>query len=73
MDCWTVYFNPSDYPGQHVVRRFKLGLSIGRPVAPTNEVFTAGSLEEARALIPFGLMRFPRAPTDDPVIVECWM
>lgn len=73
MDCWTVYFNPSDYPGKHVVRRFNLGLSTGCPVKPTGDVLVADSLEEARALIPYGLLCFPRAFKDDIVIVECWM
>jgi hypothetical protein len=72
MDCWTVYFDPKDYPGKYAVRRFRIG-EVSAKVKPTSDVYVADTLESARAHIPFGLLRFPRYPHDDSVIVECWM
>lgn len=66
---FTVYKNPSDYPGKYVVRRTR--------VAAGNELIDANAsvfdtLEEARAVIPAGLYRIARHPTDPPAVVEVW-
>jgi hypothetical protein len=63
---WTVYANPSDYPGKWVVRRWILD-------TPGTWCFVAPSLEMARRVLPGHLTRLERWPTDDPCIVECWI
>lgn len=55
MQCWTIYERPLDYPDHFVVREFLV--SPGRVTACT-ECGLAKSLEEARALIPPGRIRF---------------
>lgn len=67
---WTIYFNPKDHPGKYVVRRFEIGKALTRP---TNDMFVADTLDEARALLPIGLLCFKRDLSDDPVIVETWL
>lgn len=68
MQGWTVYDHPSDYPNSFVARRW---VTVRDQVAATNEMFTAETVEELGALLPRGLVCFPRAPSDDPAIVEC--
>jgi hypothetical protein len=70
MTMWTITFNPSDYPGKYVSRRSVIGSGW---TEPTMDVFVADSIEEARANLPIGLMRFDRDPFDDPCIVESWL
>jgi hypothetical protein len=69
LSIWTVYQNPSDYPGKFVARRSE----ITRDITHTNDMFVANTLEEIRALLPVGLHRIERYQLDDPVIVECWV
>ncbi len=71
LNLWTVYDNPSDYPGQFVARRF----IITGPAGPfaTGEMFTADTLEEIRAMIPQGLFRMEPWQGDDIKIVETWI
>ncbi len=68
---WAIYDHPKDYPNNYVVRRWQLGIH-GGPV-PDQECSLAGSLDEARKLIPVGLVRIPPLPGEDPVIVETWV
>lgn len=63
---WVVYFNPSDFPGKWVVRKWILD-------QPTHEHFLADSLEGIRSAIPKGLYRIEREPGDDAVIIETWL
>jgi hypothetical protein len=70
LEIWTIYQHPSDYPDQYVAR--KTIASADKHVM-TNDMFTADSLDEIRALLPPALMRIPRYASDDPVIVECWL
>ena len=63
---WTIYFNPRDYPGLYVVRKFNWD-------KPTKEFYTAKTLTEARTYIPSGLINMNRQPNDDPVIIETWI
>lgn len=70
LHLFTIYRNPSDYPGCFVVRE-----SIVEPMRtvmrePPRAVVL--SLEEARARVPRGLICMTRADEDDPVIVEVW-
>lgn len=67
---YTIYFNPSDFPGLYVVRKFACTATetTASPDATTHE-----TLEQARAAIPNGYMCAGRIPEDDPVIVESWI
>lgn len=69
LDIWTVYWNPSDYPGVYVVRRCTVGAA---GVTMHDNPTVALTLDKARAAVPAHLLRLPRSPADDPVIVEVW-
>ena len=70
MPCFTIYFNPTDFPGKYVTRLFDGD-------KPLRLLTVKDTLEEARAAIPqgppLGFVRFERSPTDDPAIVEAWL
>lgn len=69
---WTIYRSPRDAPGKWVVRRWRVVPGLLDPVP--DEASTAhDSLEQARAVVPAGLVMFARAPGDDPVVVETWL
>lgn len=68
---WTVYNNPSDYPGKYVVRWFCLA-GDGAYTAAQPTIIT-DTLEEARAALPQGLHRLGRGTNDDHTIVETWV
>ncbi|TMQ14145.1 MAG: hypothetical protein E6J90_27310 [Deltaproteobacteria bacterium] len=70
LECWTIYCSPRDYPGQFVARKF---LATAPAPTATSDVFVAESLEEVRALLPRGLVRFARSELDDSRIVETWL
>jgi hypothetical protein len=71
LPIYVIYENPSDFPGEFVVRRrwhiitgiIQSGELLGR----------TKSLTEARNLLPPGLTCLQRHSTDDPVIVESWI
>lgn len=67
---WTVYENPSDYPGLFVARMW-IVTRQPEPV-PTDVVFTGPTLLSVRGKIPAGLHCIPRQPLDDVTIVETW-
>lgn len=64
---YTVYDNPTDYPGKYVVRRWKLLNAEADPL------IVADTLEEARAAIPPHLFCIPRQPEDDRAVKEVWI
>ena len=70
LDLYVVYRNPSDFPGQYVVRRQVAGPGVifkdARPLA-------VGNLAAVRAALPTGLVRLERDPNDDPCIFEVWL
>lgn len=71
MVTYTIYANPSDYPGLYVVRKWRIeshGLIAGELIHPPVK-----TLEAARACIPAGLCCIPRDAKDDPVVVEIWL
>jgi hypothetical protein len=70
-DVWVVYEKPSDYPDDFVVRR--QSATAGKVVADRDPWAVVGSLEAARGLLPPGLVRLDRHPSDDPNIVETWI
>jgi hypothetical protein len=67
---WAVYDHPRDYPQSFVARRW---VGIAGKMIPTADMFVAETLDEVRALLPPGLVYFPRRRGDDPVIVETWL
>lgn len=66
LDMYTIYCKPFDYPNNYVVRKF-------RGDAPTDEIHIGDTLEEARAFIPYGLVKLMRDPQDHPSVVETWV
>jgi len=67
MKMWVIYKSPSDYPGSWVVREHDV------PGGPRQDCDVCTSLNEARKLVPFGLIRIDRFPSDPPQLVETWM
>jgi hypothetical protein len=65
---WNVYFNPEDFPGVYVARKFL----IKEEAVPTNVVVTATTLQGVRDQLPWGLILMPRAPSDPAACVESW-
>lgn len=67
---FCVYFNPADFPGKYVIRKW-----VGMDPERLPEV-VGDTLEEVREKLlenhP-GLVRFVRNEGDDPVIVESWL
>lgn len=66
LHLYTIYSNPSDFPGKFVVRHFE-------GAEPRETVIVADTLHEARSALPPGLARIVRSPGDDPVILETWL
>lgn len=64
--CFTVYKNPSDFPGKYVVRLFDAN-------KPMRLITVSDTLEAARKTIPPDYLCTPRSQTDDPIIVETWI
>lgn len=71
LSIFTVYENPSDYPGKFVVRRWLI--VGGRPLADREPFAVADTLETARSSVPVGRAMLTRHRDDDPVIVEVWL
>jgi hypothetical protein len=72
LTMWTIYSSPADYPDVPFVVR---GWAVGPygALADTGALGFADTLDEARNMIPDGLVRMERSPDDDPVVVETWM
>lgn len=68
---YAIYDHPRDYPNNFVVRTWIITENGGELQA--GECKLAASLEEARGLVPAGLLCICAFPGDDPVIVETWM
>ena len=66
IECWVVYYNPSDFPGCYVTRPW-VGFD------PLAFAFVCWSLEQARSYIPPGCQTFSRWEDDDPAILEVWI
>ena len=66
---WVIYFDPSDYPGKYVARKWIV--ASGR-IAATQVSYMSDSLEDARRHIPDGMFNLGRFANDDPKIVEVW-
>lgn len=70
IDQWVVYFNPSDYPGKWVVRKFTI---VAGRIEASDALHVCSSCSEARENIPLGLACIPRHAQDEPHIVEAWI
>jgi len=71
LNLWTVYANPSDYPGKYVARRSEVR---GDGPTVTADLIVADTLRAIREeLRNRGLLCLARDPDDDPVIVEIWL
>lgn len=69
---YTIYQNPSDYPGRFVVRRCHVG--AGGIVFDPQPLAVVDSLEAARETLDRSvLVLLPRHPGDEPQIVETWV
>lgn len=66
MILWTIYKHPRDHPKSYVARQFILD-------EPTQVTFIADTYEKLIRKIPPGMIRMPRSPFDDPVIIETWI
>ena len=69
---WTVYKNPTDYPGKFVARRFDIDADGPKPSA---SVIIAPNLKTLRSILAFEmhLICMPRNEGDEPQIVETWL
>ena len=71
---WTIYKNPSDFPGKFVARRFEGD-------KPTNDHYANENVDTVRKWIHKDAgnrgqgspHRLERQPNDDPVILESWV
>lgn len=71
VDMWTVYENPSDYPGEFVARRFVV--AMGR-YGPTTDVVRGATLDALQAqLNGLGRTWLPRMPDDEPQVLGVWL
>ncbi|QNN23544.1 hypothetical protein HED60_15085 [Planctomycetales bacterium ZRK34] len=79
MEMFVIYFNPSDFVGCMVIRRFSIcGDGAILPDEQAWYVHSAADrsrecLEDVRQHIPSGLTCIKRSLYDDPVIVETWV
>jgi hypothetical protein len=67
---WTIYENPLDHPGRHVVRAWTIW---PHGAEPDMECTVVDTLTAARETLPPGLVCMPRQRDDDPCIVESWL
>lgn len=71
MWLYIIYRNPSDYPGQYVVRR-QFADAKGVIIEAVPLVVTE-SLDIARAALPPGLHNIGREAGDERAILEVWI
>jgi hypothetical protein len=72
LEMWTIYDRPLDYPSHVVVRRWFVVRGNSEPV-PDVVPRLAGSIAEARGLVPPHRYRLGRQDGDDPFVVETWL
>lgn len=71
LDMWTVYENPSDYPGEYVARRFVV--AMGR-YGPTTDVVRGDTLEQLQdKLNGLGRTWMPRHHDDEAQVLGVWL
>jgi hypothetical protein len=69
---WTVYNNPTDYPGKFVARQFDIRYGAPRP---TQSIIIMDDLDKLREVLAFELhlVCLSRSPEDESQIVETWL
>lgn len=68
---WTIYDHPSDFPEFFVLRPHDV---LPDGIVEYGEGYACPDIEPLREhLRAMGLTCFPRAPGDDPIIVESWL
>jgi hypothetical protein len=65
---WTICNNPTDYPGKYTARPYS-----ARRAEVEDLVLVADTYAEILGMLPAGLSRFARDPSDPPVVVESWI
>lgn len=65
---FVIYDHPTDCPDAFVVREWSVSAAGPRPLGAQ----TAPTLDDARELVPEGLVNVGRTPQDDHKIVEVW-
>jgi hypothetical protein len=66
MPMWTIFDHPLDHPDGFIIRLFDAD-------QPTDQAYTAISLDVARTLVPHGTVVIARHDEDHPSVVECWI
>ena len=66
LTLYVVYCRPLDFPDRYVVRRWESD-------KPTEQHWSADTLEEARAKVPSGYVCLARHPMDVASIAEVWL
>lgn len=67
LQMWVIYWNPADYPGEHVARMHSAKDGASSQVVK-------GTIEELRERFDtMGLVNIGRYTGDDPCIVEVWI
>ena len=69
---WVIYNNPSDFPGNFVVRRHFRVVGFKTMYAEEEPVIVTDSIDQARSAIPDTCSNKGRHDEDDPHIVEVW-
>lgn len=70
LSIWTIYENPSDFPGEFVAREHQID-RYG--TIATNNIRRGKTLESVREQLPPGLVRMVRTEFDPPNVVETWL
>ncbi|HEV3443734.1 MAG TPA: hypothetical protein VG099_03775 [Gemmataceae bacterium] len=70
LSLWVITYHPSDFPKKFVLREHRVS---GTWQFFMNECILCDTLDQARRMLPAGLVNIGRYPDDDPVIVEVWL
>ncbi len=69
---YFIYWNPVDYPGQYVVRRYVI--DAGSELRPDPKpIIVTGYLDKARDVVPIGMCRMRPEKSAPPQILEIWI
>lgn len=66
LSLYVIYYDPLDYPGEYVVRRWEL-------LEPKEVLGRGKTLREVRQMLPPRLMNIGRQSADESQIVEVWL
>jgi hypothetical protein len=72
LSLYVVFCDPSDYPGQYVIRR-QVVTPSGAIEHDPQPLCVGRTLGYVRMFLPPGLTRMNRDPNDEPQIVEVWI